>query len=115
MWYSIALYYEIEAISLAKRKKTLTINMSRDEVMAHEIGPIILATAKQCDLNLSHFRHVETLYKKNPNKDGVDYINSRFYNRDDNIELHTIFADVDQQDLWELQETWLDRYSIEDT
>ena len=95
---------------MSKSKKSLTINLSRTEVMAHEIGPIIVMSAKICQLDLAEYGHVETLYKKNPNKDGVDYIISRFYNGEENIEFRTIFVDEGQQDLWELKETILDRY-----
>lgn len=95
-------------------KSKLTINLSRDEILAHEVGPMILAEAKQCELHLSDFRHVESLYKKNPNKDGVDYITSRFYNNEENIELHTTFADKGRRDEWDIIETVLDRYILED-
>jgi len=97
---------------LAKSK--LTINLSRDEVLAHEIGPIIVATAKQSDLNIKSCGHIGTVYRKNPYNNGVDYIDSRFYNRENNKELHTMFVDDGQQDLWELKETTVDTYLEDD-
>lgn len=99
---------------MSKSKKSLTINLSRIEVMAHEIGPIIKKNAEICNLDLSNFGHIETLYKKNPNKDGVDYIDSRFYNGEENVEFRAVFVDEGQQDLWELKETMLDRYLEDD-
>ena len=92
----------------------MQVNLSRTEVMAHEIGPIIKAEAKKCQLHLSDFRHLGTLYKQNPHHNGVDYIESRFYNSEENIIFQATFVDEQQQDLWELRETVLDTFILED-
>jgi len=65
-------------------------------------------------LDLCNFGHVETLYKQNPNKNNVDIIESKFYDANANIEVRMKFFDDGRRDDWELRETELDRYVVEE-